>query len=155
MDKHTNIATYPITNSVTGLNMRNLFTDDLLLNSKDERENRGTNKDNDNTLFEEKLTTIDTNLQPETSDPPIPINLNLDSTLPSSNITATHPISCRAETKKARLNANIKLNTGFHIPAINDLDLSSYNSANGSSIHKQGPKDIFTFMKLINEASEK
>ena len=155
MGERTNIATHAITNSATGLNMRDLFGDDSLLNSEDERENGGTNEGNDDVLSEEELTTTGTNLQPKTSDSPIPINPNLDSTLPSSHITATHPTPRRPEPKKARPNANRKPDTGSHTPATNDLDLSSHNSANGSSIRKRGPKDVFTSLELVNEASEK
>lgn len=115
MGERTNVATYAITNSATGLNMRHLFGDDLLLNSEDERENGGTNEGNDDVLSEEELTTTGTNLQPKTSDPAIPIDPNLDSTLPSSHITATHPTPRRPEPKKARPNANRKPDTGSHI----------------------------------------
>lgn len=57
--------------------------------------------------------------------------------------------------KKARPNTNGKPNTGSHTLATNNLDLSSYNSVNSSSICKQGPKDIFISLELINEISKK
>ena len=155
MGKRTNITTQTITNSVTGLNMRDLFGDNSLLNYEDKRENKGTNKGNDDILSEKELTTTGTNLQPKTLDPLILINLNLDSTLPNSHIMATHLILCGPAPKKARSNVNRKLNTGFHTSTTNDLDLSSHNSANGSSICKRGPKDLFTSLELVNEASEK
>ena len=155
MGERTNIATHTITNSATGLDMRHLLGDNLLLNSQDEKENGGTNEGNDDVLSEEEFTTMGKNLQPKTSDPSIPIDPSLDSTLPSPYITATHPTPRRPEPKKARPNANRKSNTGSHVSAINDLDLSSHNSANGSSIRKRGPKDVFSFLELVNEASEK
>ena len=62
MNKRTNIAMHVITNGTMGLNIYYLFKDDLLLNSGDERKNKGINKGNDNVFFEEKLTTTDINL---------------------------------------------------------------------------------------------
>lgn len=62
MGKRTNIAIYGITNSAKGLNMQDLFGDNLLLNSEDERKNGGTNKGNDDVLFKEKLTITSINL---------------------------------------------------------------------------------------------
>ena len=135
--------------------MRNLVDDNLLLNSKDERKNRGTNKGNDNVFSEEELTTTDTNLQPKSLNSSIPIDPNLDSNLPSSYIMATHPTPQRLALKKTRPNANRKPDTCSHTPATNNLDLSSHNSANGSSIYKQKPKDVFTFLELVNKVSEK
>lgn len=155
MGKYTNIAMYPNINSVTGLNIRDLFGDNSLLNSKDERETKGINKSNDDILSEEELITTGINLQPETLDPLILIIPNLNSTLLSSHITAIYPKPRRPELKKVRPNANKKSNTGFHTPATNDLDLSSHNSANGSSIRNQGPKNVFTSLELVNEVSEK
>lgn len=155
MDRRTNIATHAITNSAIGLDRRHLLGDDSPLNSEDEREDGGTNEGNNDVLSEEELITMGTNSQPETSDPPILIDPNLDSTLPSPYITATHPTPRRPEPKKAKSNANKKSNTGSHVSAINDLDLSSHNSANGSFTRKRGTKDVFTSLELVSEASEK
>lgn len=131
-----NIAMHIITNSATRLNMCDLFGNDLLLNSKNKRENGGPNKGNDNILSEKKLIIMGTNLQPKTLDPPIPINPNLDSTLPNSYITATHLTLYRLEPKKARPNVNRKPNISSHTPTTNDLDLFSHNSINSSCIYK-------------------
>ncbi len=155
MSEHNNIATHAITNSATGLNMRDLFGDDLLLNSEDEKDNGGTNKGNNDVLSEEELVRTRTNFQPDTHDLPIPINLNLDSTLPNPYLTTTQPVLRRPEPNKARPNANKKPDTGSHIPAFNDLDLSIQTPANNNSTCKRGPKDVFTSLELVNKASEK
>lgn len=136
MGKHTNITTYAITNSVIRFNIRYLFDDNVLLNFKDKKKNRNTNKDNDNVLFEEKFIITGINLQPKTLDLPISINFYLNSTLLNSHIMATHSTLHRLMPQKTRFNTNKKPNTSFHIPAINDLDLSFHNSAKSSSICK-------------------
>lgn len=68
---------------------------------------------------------------------------------------ATYPTLRRSESIRARSNINKKPDTGSHTPATNDLDLSSHNSVNGSSICQQEPKDIFTSLEFVNEANEK
>ena len=155
MGEHINIATHAITNSVTGLNMHYLLSDNLLLNSQDKKENGGINNGNDNIFFKEELITMGINLQPKTLDSLILINPNLNLTLPNSHITNTHFTLCRPKPKKAKPNAKNKPNTSSHTSAANDLDLSFHNSANSSSIYKQGSKNVFTSLKLVNKADKK
>lgn len=52
MGERINIAMHTITNGAIGLNIRNLFGNNLLLNSKNEKKNRGTNEGNNNVFFE-------------------------------------------------------------------------------------------------------
>lgn len=155
MGKCTNIAMHAIRNNATRLNIRFLFYNNLLLNFKDKKENKNTNKGNDNVFSKEELTTTDTNLQPKTLDLPIFINHIFNSTLSNLYITVTHFILCRLKPKKARPNINKKPNTGFPTLATNNLDLSSNNFANGSFICKQRLKNIFTFLELINKVNKK
>lgn len=103
-----NIAIHVITNKVIRLNICYLFGDNLLLNFKNKRKNRSTNKSNDNVFFKEKLTIMGINLWFKTLDPSILIDFNLDLILPSFYIAATHLISRRLKLKKIRPNINKK-----------------------------------------------
>ena len=67
--------------------------------------------------------------------------------LPNPLITATHPTSRKQEITKS--------DTGSHISATNDLDFSSHNPESDSSSRKRGPKDLFSSLELVIEASEK
>lgn len=89
MDKHTNIAIYSISKSAIRLNIYNLLINNLLLNSKNKKDNRGTNKNNYNILFEKNLSECVDIFQFNTQDLPIPINLNFNSTLLSLNPITT------------------------------------------------------------------
>lgn len=62
MSKRINIVTYAMTNNVTELKRRDLFGNNLLLNSKDKRKNRSINKNNNNVFFEKELTITGINL---------------------------------------------------------------------------------------------
>lgn len=103
MGKHINIAIFTIANSIIRVNICYLFGDNLLLNSKNEKKNKGRNKSNNDILSKRKLTTIGTNLEPKTLDLLIFINFNLDSTLLSSYIMAIYPILYKLEPKKSNL----------------------------------------------------
>ncbi len=151
IDERTNIATYAITNNATELDIYYLLEDNLPLSSEDEKKNEDTNKSKNDILFKEELTTIGANLQPKISDLPRFIDRNLDSTLFNPYITATNLITYGQEPQKIKSNTNKRSNTGSHISAINDLDLSSHNSEKGSFSRKRGLKNIFTSLELVNE----
>lgn len=124
IDKHINIFIHTITKNATELNMYNLFGNNLLLNFKIKKDNKSTNKSNDNIFFEEKLVKTYTNFLPNTQDLPILINLNFNLTLSSLYLTTIQPVLHKIKLKKARLNANKKLNSSFYTPAFNNLNLS-------------------------------
>lgn len=133
MGKRNNIAMYAIINSAIGLNICDLFSDNLLLNSKDKKDNKKTNKSNNDILFEKELVRICTNFQPNTQDLLISINPNLNSILLNLHLITIQPVLRRSKLKKARSNANRKSNTNSHISASNDLDLSIQILINSSN----------------------
>ncbi|MCJ1347882.1 hypothetical protein MMC31_006112 [Peltigera leucophlebia] len=51
--------------------------------------------------------------------------------------------------------ANTKSDSGSHISATKDPDLSSHNPESGSSSRKRGPRDLFSSLKLLIEARKK
>ncbi len=155
MCKPRNIAIYATRNSETELDIRYLLKNSLLLNSDKNKENGSINEDKNEVFSEEKLITKDVNLQLKTSDLVIPIDPNLDSILLSPNMTATNVTTYRQDFQKAKLNVNKKFNTGLCILPIKNLDLSSYNLANGSSSHKQKPINIIISLKLVKKAIKK
>lgn len=69
---------HTITNSVTRLNIYNLVDDNLLLNFKNEKKNRSTNKGNNNIFFRKELIIIYINFQLDISNLAISINLSLN-----------------------------------------------------------------------------
>lgn len=103
MDKYNNIAMDTIINSTIGLNIRDLFSDNLLLNSKDEKDNEKTNEKNNNILSEKELVRTCTNFQPNTQDLLISINPNLNSILLNLHLITTQLILCRPKPKKLDL----------------------------------------------------
>lgn len=51
ISEYINIAMHAITNSITRLNIYHLLNNNLLLNFKNKKKNRNTNKDNNNIFF--------------------------------------------------------------------------------------------------------
>lgn len=123
MGKCTNIAMYIIINSATGLNIHDLFSHNLLLNSKNKKNSRNKNEDKDNIYSEKKLVKTHINFQPNIQDLPISIDLNLDLNLSSSHSITSQLVLYRSKSKKTRLNVNRKLDISLHISTSNDLDL--------------------------------
>lgn len=155
IDERTNITMYAITNSKIELDICYLLGENSPLNSENERNNESKNKSKNSILSDDELTTTGKYLHSKTWNLPILINFNLNSTLLSLCITAIHPKTYRQELQNIKLNPNEKFNTSSHILGINDLDLFSQNSANNSFSSKQGSQNIFTSLKLVNEANKK